>query len=226
MPSKPFATKLSAQGTKDVTRDTQHEHENLETRPMAFEELAEGELEEIELIVAPVPPHTVDDVKATLEATVRQSLGAAGQAHLWDQDVALDLERPFPTDTAVTALLFLASGVALKTFEATLLPDIQRQYQVRVKRRQRHPKDQVYVAPRYRTQLRQWLSAHFDEEELRTLCFDLGLSYDDLRGEGAPHKARELVAYLERRGRIPELVALGKRARPHLDWDDAPAATG
>jgi hypothetical protein len=70
-----------------------------------------------------------------------------------------------------------------------------------------------------RTKLRQLLSTHFDEEELRTLCFDLGMSYDDLRGEGVPHKARELVAYLERRGRIPELVTLGKRERPHLDWD-------
>jgi hypothetical protein len=63
----------------------------------------------------------------------------------------------------------------------------------------------------------------FDAEELRTLCFELGLDYDDLRGEGKSGKARELVALLDRRGRIAELVAIGKDLRPDAAWevDDA-----
>jgi len=66
--------------------------------------------------------------------------------------------------------------------------------------------------------LRQLLTQHFDEEELRTLCFDLGVDYDTLRGEGEGGKARELVAHFERHGRISELVTIGYKMRPHLSW--------
>jgi hypothetical protein len=108
---------------------------------MASEELAEGELEEIELVIEPVPPDTVDSVKAALEPLVRQSLEAAGQTHLLDEgDITLDLEQAFPSDAAVTALLYLASGIALKTFEATLLPDIQRKYKAWIRKRKRRRK--------------------------------------------------------------------------------------
>ena len=43
------------------------------------------------------------------------------------------------------------------------------------------------------------LNSSFDEEELRTLCFGLGVDYDSLPGEGKRAKARELVGYLGRR---------------------------
>jgi formylglycine-generating enzyme required for sulfatase activity len=65
-----------------------------------------------------------------------------------------------------------------------------------------------------RAKLRELITACFDEEELRTLCFDLEVDYDDLRGEGRAGKARELVVYFERRGRISELVAYCRRVRP------------
>jgi formylglycine-generating enzyme required for sulfatase activity len=64
-----------------------------------------------------------------------------------------------------------------------------------------------------RVKLRERIISCFDEEELRTLCFDLEVDYDDLRGEGRAGKARELVAYFERRGRISELVAYCRRVR-------------
>jgi hypothetical protein len=53
--------------------------------------------------------------------------------------------------------------------------------------------------------LHRLLTVHFDEEELRTLCFHLGVDYNDLGGEGKTGKARELVLYLERQGRLEEL---------------------
>jgi hypothetical protein len=53
-------------------------------------------------------------------------------------------------------------------------------------------------------QLRERLGL-LSKEELRDLCFDLGVKYDDLGGEGAAAKARELIDYLERHCRIPEL---------------------
>jgi hypothetical protein len=75
----------------------------------------------------------------------------------------------------------------------------------------------------YLTHLRQLLTTHFDAEELRTLSLDLGVEYDNLRGEGRTNKARELVAYLERRGRIPRLVSACAQQRPHAPWESRPA---
>ena len=74
--------------------------------------------------------------------------------------------------------------------------------------------------------LRQVLVSRFDEGELRTLCFDMGICYDDLPGQGRADRARELVAYLERRGRIPELGTVGQRLRPDVPWDDLLGAAG
>lgn len=77
---------------------------------------------------------------------------------------------------------------------------------------------------KFRIQLRQLLTTHFDLEELRMLCFDLDVDYDDLRGEGKTNKARELVAYLGRRGRIAELVFVCSQLRPNVSWPDMSSA--
>jgi len=70
----------------------------------------------------------------------------------------------------------------------------------------------------YLVQLREMLTTYFDAGELHTLCFDLEVDYDDLPGEGKVDKARELIAYLERRDRIPELVSVCQGLRPHVPW--------
>ena len=63
--------------------------------------------------------------------------------------------------------------------------------------------------------LHQVLRARFDREELRTLCFRLGVGYDDLRGEGHSARARELVLYMSRRtGGLERLRAAIEVARP------------
>jgi hypothetical protein len=62
--------------------------------------------------------------------------------------------------------------------------------------------------------LHQVLSTRFDQEELRTLCFKLGVAYDDLRGEGRDAKARELVGYMHRRGELDRLRAAIEAERP------------
>lgn len=63
------------------------------------------------------------------------------------------------------------------------------------------------------------LNTRFSEQELRTLCFELHVEYSNLSGEGKSDKARELVGYLERRGRIPDLINLIKVQRPDISWD-------
>ena len=64
--------------------------------------------------------------------------------------------------------------------------------------------------------LRGVLADYFSEMELRDLCFDLYIDYDDLPGSGKRGKARELIAHLQRRGRLDELVKLVLRRRPNL----------
>jgi hypothetical protein len=71
-----------------------------------------------------------------------------------------------------------------------------------------------------RTRLRQILVTRFSDEELRTLCFDLGIDYETLPAFGKESLARELIAHLERRGRISELIAVASYARPDVIWDN------
>ena len=73
--------------------------------------------------------------------------------------------------------------------------------------------------------LRTALAQAFDEEELRTLCFALGVDYDGLRGEGKDARARELIAYYMRRNRLPELTQAIYRQRPNLFWEVASKAS-
>ena len=75
---------------------------------------------------------------------------------------------------------------------------------------------------RDRSGLRQTLTTRFNEEELRTLCFELAVDYDDLPGRGKAAHARELIVYLERRGRISELIEAGRRLRPDIAWEETP----
>ena len=68
------------------------------------------------------------------------------------------------------------------------------------------------------TQLRQKLVTTFNVSELRTLCFDLGVDYEDIPGAAKEEMARELVAYFERNGRIPDLIQYCRSKRPHVAW--------
>ena len=70
-----------------------------------------------------------------------------------------------------------------------------------------------------RIRLHRILVERFDEGELRTLCFGLGVDYDGLPGAGKADKARELIAYLERRHDISQLVKVGKTMRPDISWE-------
>lgn len=72
------------------------------------------------------------------------------------------------------------------------------------------------------SQLRQLLSAYFNESELKTLTFDLGLDYEMLPGPAKGDKARELVMLLWRNDRLAELLSLAWPIRPNLAWPDLP----
>ncbi len=71
-------------------------------------------------------------------------------------------------------------------------------------------------------ELRQNLVEYYSDEELRTLCFDLGVDYDNLPGRAKADKARELLSDLDRHDRIPDLIQLGEAQRPKLTWRQVP----
>jgi hypothetical protein len=66
--------------------------------------------------------------------------------------------------------------------------------------------------------LRRILVERFDLEELRTLCFDLSIDYDALRGEGKEARARELIAHLQRRRQLDQLTSYIRQHRPDIQF--------
>lgn len=72
--------------------------------------------------------------------------------------------------------------------------------------------------PAYLSAVHQLILKHYDAEELRTLCFHLGIAYDDLRGAGREGKAREFILMLERHARMDELRQKVTKDRPNAIW--------
>lgn len=67
--------------------------------------------------------------------------------------------------------------------------------------------------------LRLAIGRHFSLEEIRLLCHDLGVDYDNLRGETKDGKAAELVDFMARANRMPVLLSALRRRRSEVDWD-------
>ncbi len=62
--------------------------------------------------------------------------------------------------------------------------------------------------------LRQNLSS-FSEVNLRDICFEMGIDYDNIAGS---NQVGELVSLCERQGRIPELILRSRQTHPNLQW--------
>ena len=67
--------------------------------------------------------------------------------------------------------------------------------------------------------LQQQLVEHFDLSEMQQLCFDLAIDYEELAGDTKTDKARELVKFGYRTGRIPEIVQRCAELRPQEMWN-------
>ena len=60
------------------------------------------------------------------------------------------------------------------------------------------------------------LADGFNREELATLAFELAIDLDDIGGQSKQAQARELVEYMARRDRLPDLERAVRQARPSL----------
>lgn len=78
----------------------------------------------------------------------------------------------------------------------------------------------VSITAEKRGKWRQKLVRHFNYDELRALCFDMGVDEEELPGQGKSGKAQELVSYLERRGRLQDLARKCFELRPNIFGDE------
>ncbi len=66
------------------------------------------------------------------------------------------------------------------------------------------------------------LDEHYNLDEFRELCFNLGVDYDNLGGEGKRAKARELLLLIYRQDRMAELLTHVADDRPNVTLPDLP----
>jgi hypothetical protein len=62
--------------------------------------------------------------------------------------------------------------------------------------------------------LRELIGRLFNDSEIRDLCFDLGIEYENLGGSSKADKVRELITFAARDGRTADLLAAVKKRRP------------
>lgn len=75
------------------------------------------------------------------------------------------------------------------------------------------------LAYNQRKLMRENIIKGFSLNELKDLCFDLNIDYENLPDhDHKPGFARELVGYLGRDGRLEEFLAICKAERPELEW--------
>jgi formylglycine-generating enzyme required for sulfatase activity len=74
------------------------------------------------------------------------------------------------------------------------------------------------LSPEQLTTLRERILARFNLEEARLLVADLGENFDDLRGETISGKIQALLEHLNRRDRLPDLIARLQELRPVEEW--------
>jgi hypothetical protein len=67
---------------------------------------------------------------------------------------------------------------------------------------------------RFRTEI----ADAFKEGELELLAFDMGIDWEEIRGETKSEKIQALIEYCHNRGKMPALVAAFTHARPHKNW--------
>lgn len=66
--------------------------------------------------------------------------------------------------------------------------------------------------------IRTQLVQHFNLDEVQTLCFDLGIQYDNLAGDTLNSKARELVKYCYRHDLLPSLIRQCQSVHVDVQW--------
>jgi hypothetical protein len=112
---------------------------------------------------------------------------------------------------------------AVMAIALSQISDLVEEHTIQISIQRDAVEDKTYLTSQlYLRKLHGFLIKHFNQEELKLLCFHLDVDYDDLKSEGKIDKARELVQYFGRRGRISELKDEIIKQRPNVSWQDEP----
>lgn len=70
--------------------------------------------------------------------------------------------------------------------------------------------------------IRKQMVAVFSLSDIRTVCFDINVDFENLPGENTVQdKCRELLEYCSNRGTLSALLLKLNEERPHVDWNQA-----
>ncbi len=74
----------------------------------------------------------------------------------------------------------------------------------------------------YRVDLRRKIEQFFDLNDIRTLCYDLDINYENLSGGTFNTKVIALIEFVEHNDRLDDLVRWCNEQRPKVTWKSAP----
>ena len=75
---------------------------------------------------------------------------------------------------------------------------------------------------KYLSTLHKQIDEYFSFDEVRTLCFDLGVDYENIPGNIRSAFIRNLIISLAKQNRLQELVDAVRQERSFEDWQDVP----
>lgn len=75
----------------------------------------------------------------------------------------------------------------------------------------------------YLSTLHEQIDRYFNFSEVKTLCFNLGVNYENIPGSGRSAFIRNLIISLAKQNQLQELINLVRRERPFVNWQDVPA---
>ena len=67
------------------------------------------------------------------------------------------------------------------------------------------------------------IDTHFNIEELRGLCFDMNIEYENLVGDTRRTKVQSLLTHCLKHGRLPALESRCRRLHAHVEWPNMTA---
>lgn len=71
-----------------------------------------------------------------------------------------------------------------------------------------------------KSRLRDLIFEYFSLVEIKSLCFDIDINYDELSGDTLKLKIQELIFYCYRHDKIMELISTCESLRPQVNWRD------
>lgn len=74
----------------------------------------------------------------------------------------------------------------------------------------------------YLSDLHKLINKYFSLEEVRDLCFKLGIDFDNVAGENKSARIRELILQMARRDELQRLIDLLRVERSNVAWVDVP----